>query len=136
MRKETFRYIEALLYYHDENKKMLHEMEKDIILTNKNNNDENVGGGKSNVIISKIENIIIKLDSDKKLYNMRENIKIVDEVLDHVSEPYKKLIHMKYFSKKKYSWLQICEVLHVGRRTAFRMRKKVIEEIADRLGLV
>lgn len=133
MRKETFKYIEALLYYHEENKHILVEMENDIIFQTKGQTNE---GGKSNIIVSKIENIVIKMDSDKKLYNTREQVGAVEYVINHVSDPYKKLIHMKYFSKKKYSWLQICEKLHVSRRTAFRMRKKIIEEIADRLGLI
>ena len=135
MRKSTFKYIEAQLYLHQENKKMIKEIEYNIMFT-KPNTDENIGGGKSNLIVSKVENSVIKLDSNKKLYTIRKIVSTVDDVYEHMSEPYQKLIELKYFKRNQYTWRGICEELHVSRATAFRMRRKIIDEIADRLGLI
>jgi RinA family phage transcriptional activator len=137
-KKDVFKRVEAVLYSYPQMKKEI-QMIRENIMFCKEEVDENVGGGRPSLPGKPTERIATKLAMNKRLEQLEQITKTIDDVYQSLPDEYKKLIQLRYWTSRKYrwerklTWERIADELHVGRRTVFRMREEVIEAIAKRL---
>lgn len=134
LKKATFKHIESELYsYHD----TLREIEflRRNIMFCKENDDENIGGGRSSLPSSPTEKIGTRLATHKKLNQLEEVAHAIEKVYTGLPEDYQKLVRMKYWTRPQLkTWEGIAGELHIGRRTAFRMRDDIVYSVSEVLG--
>lgn len=99
--------------------------------------DENIGGGKSNVVSSTVENQVIKEMTDPFI-NQREVWKrAVDKTIDEQNEKVKLLIQDKFWGEQNYmDWETIGEQHGFTKSTVYRIRYKVLETFAKKIGYI
>lgn len=108
--------------------------------------DTNVGGGKSNLISSPVENEIIKLHKDNKYRNLQATIQAIEDVYRMATEEQKAIIHYRYWEKDLtvYEWPDIAHELTKNRNdnkiiskdATLRMRNRIMRETAKRVGWI
>jgi RinA family phage transcriptional activator len=134
LKKATFKHIESELYsYHD----TLREIEflRRNIMFCKENDDENVGGGRSSLPSSPTEKIGTRLATHKKLRQLEEVAHAIEKVYTGLPEDYQKLVRLKYWTRPQLkTWEGIADELHIGRRTAFRMRDDIVYSVSEVIG--
>jgi RinA family phage transcriptional activator len=134
LKKATFKHIEAELYYYHDTLKEIERLRKDIMFC-KENADENTGGGRGNLPSRPTERIGTILLTHKKLQQLETVTNAIQLVYDRVSDEYKRLIQLKYWTKpQRYTWDGIAEKLHISKRQAMRWRDEIVYTIAEVLG--
>jgi RinA family phage transcriptional activator len=134
LRKATFKHIESELYSYHDTLKEINNLRKDIMFT-KENDDENIGGGRNNLPSSPTERIATRLATHKRLNQLEEVTHASEKVYTSLPEDYQKLIKLKYWTRPQtLTWEGIADKLHLGRRTAFRMRDEIVECVSEVLG--
>lgn len=134
LKKQTFKHIEAELYYYHETLREIERLRKEILFE-KVWQDENVGGGRSNLPSSPTERAANRLLTHKRLKRMEEITTAIDEVYRQLPDEYKKLVKLKYWTKPQRLTMDgIAEALNVGRATVFRWRNEIIYAIAETIG--
>lgn len=108
--------------------------------------DTNVGGGKSNLPISPVENEVIALHKDKTYRNLSESITAIDDVYRNATPEQKAVIQYRYWGKDEliYEWQDIAHELTkqrtddkiISRYAVIRIRNKVMQETAKRIGWI
>ena len=97
--------------------------------------DENIGGGRSNIPSSPTENIATRLLTHKTLRNLEDVAHAITDVYDMVSDDHKKVIDLKYFKRKELSWDDVAYQLKMHRNTALKLRREVVQLLANKLGM-
>lgn len=134
--REAFRYAERLLYSHQEAKKELGRLRQEILFE-KTVHDENVGGGKSNLPSDPIGNAVATLYSHKRVREIEESIKIVDEIYQQLSEEKKQIVKLYYWSKpRKLTLYGVAIELEKGEKTVRRWKNEIVKLVAIRKGLI
>lgn len=108
--------------------------------------DTNVGGGKSNLTSSPVENEVIKLHKDNKYRNLQATIQAIEDVYRVATEEQKAIIHYRYWEKDLtvYEWPDIAHELTKNRNdnkiiskdATLRMRNRIMRETAKRVGWI
>jgi RinA family phage transcriptional activator len=134
LKKATFKHIESELYSYQDTLREIDRLRKDIMFT-KENDDENIGGGRNNLPSSPTERIATRLATHKRLNQLEEVTHAIEKVYTSLPEDYQKLIKLKYWTRPQtLTWEGIADKLHLGRRTAFRMRDEIVECVSEVLG--
>jgi RinA family phage transcriptional activator len=137
-KKDVFKRVEAILYSYPQMKKEIQTI-REHIMFDKEEVDENVGGGRPSLPGKPTERIATRLATNKRLEQLEQIVKAIDDVYQSLPYEYKRLIQLRYWTSRKYRWEQkltwerIADELHVSRRKAFLMREEIIEAIARRL---
>jgi RinA family phage transcriptional activator len=137
-KKDVFKQVEAILYSYPQMKKEIAMIRENIMFC-KEEVDENVGGGRPSLPGKPTERIATRLATNKRLEQLEQIVKAIDDVYQSLPYEYKRLIQLRYWTSRKYRWEQkltwerIADELHVSRRKAFLMREEIIEAIARRL---
>lgn len=139
MKRYTFKYIEEILTDYPNIDKHIHERELALrypILPA----DENVGGGRAqNKIAEPVLNMMITIDTDRRLYNLKRNQKAIDDTLDEFGNDTYTIINELYFKKHPEFTLNGLVQNHkvlVGKDKAYKLRNDFFESLARRLGLI
>ena len=133
-KKPTFRHIESELFSYNDTLKEIQALRNEIMFT-KENADENIGGGRSSLPSSPTENAAVKLAANKRLNNLEEIARAIEEVYNISNSEYKNLIRLKYWTRPQTkTWEGIAAELHISRRQALRWRDQIIQAIAEVLG--
>ena len=110
-------------------------------LTENRTVDENIGGGKSNRISNPTFDKAALLVEDERYQNLKKIIDAIDYVIHKVSEDKKhrllrEFMEMKYISKESsyMDWEDIACELGVGKTKAYKLRNKLIDMTAEKLG--
>lgn len=110
-------------------------------LTENRTVDENIGGGKSNKISNPTCDKAILLLEDERYQNLKTNIDAIEYVIKKVSEDKKQrllreFMEMKYISKdsKYLDWEDIADELGITKTKAYKLRNKLIDMTAEKLG--
>lgn len=108
--------------------------------------DTNVGGGKSNLTSSPVENEVIKLHKDNKYRNLQATIQAIEDVYRVATDEQKAIIHYRYWEKDLtvYEWPDIAHELTKNRKdnkiiskdATLRMRNRIMRETAKRVGWI
>jgi RinA family phage transcriptional activator len=134
LKKATFKHIESEIYSYHDTLREIDFLRKNIMFT-KENDDENIGGGKSSFISSPTEAIGTRLATHRKLTRLEEVTHAIEKVYTGLPDDYQKLVRIKYWKRPQtLTWEGIAEELHIGRRTAFRMRDDIVFAVAEVLG--
>lgn len=99
--------------------------------------DDNIGGGKSNIVTSALENQVVKEMSDP--YIMQRDVwkKAIEKTYDAQSEEVKKIIYEKYWGKDSYrDWESLGEAMNHSKSKMYRIRYKVLETFAKKIGYI
>ncbi|MBC2368113.1 hypothetical protein HBP99_05670 [Listeria booriae] len=138
MPRKTYAYIEHELSNYHRSIEKLDELKTAIIESDKRSIDENAGLGIKSTGGGPLAKTIL-IDESIRIDRLQTLVAgigyVVSRLPDTKSEPYCKLIQLRYWEKRRKLTMEgIAEQLHISRRTAFRMKDKVIYAIADSLG--
>lgn len=137
--KNIVRYVEHNLYYYHEYLRDIERLRKDI-LYGRDNNDENVGGGRPSLPGKPTERIATNLAMNKRLGQLEQIVKAIDDVYQSLPDERKKLIQLRYWTSRQYRWEQkmtwkkIANEIHISERQALRWRDEIVYAIAEKLG--
>lgn len=136
LRWRTYRYCEGLLYDYCSYEKLIKEREEAIINPFRVV-DENIGGGRNTIISNDTERIASALVEDDRLNQLNKEYEAISESLEMLSDENRKVITLAYFVKPRTkTWTGIAIECDYSIRQCYRIRDKVIESIANKLGMV
>ena len=108
--------------------------------------DTNIGGGKSNLPSSPVENEVIKLHKDDKYRNLQSTIQAIEDVYNCATPEQKAIIEYRYWEKDLliYEWEDIAHELTkrreddkvISQHSAIRMRNQIMRDTARRIGWI
>lgn len=99
--------------------------------------DENFGGGKTNVISKTVENQVVKEMSDPFINQREAWKKSIDRTIEEQNEDVQILIKDKYWGDKNYmDWETIGSLYGFSKSTVYRIRYKVLETFAKKIGYI
>lgn len=141
MRRQTKIYIESLLddypNYYEHRDKRRFELTHPVAQI-----DENVGGGRAqNKVANPILSMIITVDEDDRLNNLRKEHDTIRVCYEEANNIVKKICDELYFKKpalrKYHSIHDMCidKQLNIAQAQAYRMFNDFCEQIAKELGL-
>lgn len=136
MDKSELAYFEKLFkeYYSYDKKILLRKAELAV-----REIDENVGGGKSNIRVKTVENMVIKQLSDERLVfleNVKDAIEYTLDVIEMINPHFKTLIVEKYFKNGGIeTWEDVAKRVGWSTSQAYNIRYKTLEIFANKLGL-
>ncbi|UYL94099.1 RinA family transcriptional regulator [Geobacillus phage vB_GthS_PK5.1] len=138
-KKGIFNRVEAILYCYPQMKKEI-QMIRESIMFDKEEIDENVGGGRPSLPGKPTERIATKLAMNKRLEQLGQIVKAIDDVYQSLPDERKKLIQLRYWTSRQYRWEQkmtwekIANEIHISERQALRWRDEIVYAIAEKLG--
>lgn len=110
-------------------------------LTENKKNDENIGGGRSSKISDTTSQKAILLSEDEKYQHFKKIINAIESVYQNMEKEskladLKEFVDMRYISKDSnyYDWDDIAYELGMTRSKVYRLRNKVIDLTAEKLG--
>lgn len=136
MDKSELAYFEKLFkeYYSYDKKILLRKAELTV-----REIDENVGGGKSNIRVKTVENMVIKRLSDERLVfleSAKDAIEYTLDVIEMINPHFKTLIVEKYFKNGGIeTWEDVAKRVGWSTSQAYNIRYKTLEIFANKLGL-
>ncbi|WP_028124753.1 hypothetical protein [Eremococcus coleocola] len=98
--------------------------------------DENIGGGKSNRVISQTENFVVRLSDDRRLRRIEEQKCAVEATLREFPEWIEEMIALMYFKGGQVSMTKASDLVGKNFRTAQKSYLQFMESLADKLGLI
>lgn len=136
MRKSTINYLESELIQYNSTQKRMNDLREEIQYPWQEH-DENIGGGQSNTISSTTERRATRLVTDKRLAHMERVSEAITNVYDNAAQVERDLMDLMYFDKpRKYTVDGVIDKLNVSRATFFRLKKRVLCNLADELGII
>ena len=105
------------------------------LLENKND-DTNVGGGKSNQTSDTTAKKAILLAEDTRYQHLKNIIVAIENVYESLDEEMKEFADIRYLSKESnyYEWEDIADEIGVSKAKAYKMRNRLMDLTAERLG--
>lgn len=110
-------------------------------LTENKTTDENIGGSKGNRISDTTGNKAILLVEDERYQNLKKNVEAIEYVVNKVTEDKKQrllreFMEMKYISKDSnyMDWDDVAIELDISKAKAYKLRNKLIDMTAEKLG--
>lgn len=132
--QQNFRLIESELYFFNDTKKRLKELEEEI-LESSGSSETGIRAGISDPTARKAERLL----SSVELMEIKKRVQAIEYALDvfeNCQEPAKlRLIEMKYF-ERRYTDDGIMGELNVSRTSFYRWKREFIELVANKLGFV
>lgn len=136
MNKNTFKQIEIILNDYPNYEKYIKDLEESVLYPVRTE-EENVGGGKSNLPSSPIENQVVALSEDKALRRLKVQKKAIEKVYDQADDYTQRIIKAYYFTKPRaMTWVGIARSIPMSKSQCLRYRNAFFERIADELGLM
>jgi RinA family phage transcriptional activator len=136
MRKSTINYLESELIQYNSTQKRMDDLREEIQYPWQEH-DENIGGGQSNTISSTTERRATRLVTDRRLAHMERVSEAITNVYDNAQPVERDLMDLMYFDKpRKYTVDGVIDKLNVSRATFFRLKKRVLCNLADELGII
>ena len=112
-------------------------------LTENKQNDENVGGGRSSKISDPTAQKAALLLQDERYQCLKMNVDAIDYVIKKVTEDKKQrllreFMEMKYISKDSsyMDWDDVAIELNITKAKAYKLRNKLIDMTAEKLGWI
>ena len=112
-------------------------------LTVNKQNDENIGGGRSSSISDPTAQKAVLLAGDERYQNLKKNVEAINYVIKEVSEDKKlrllrEFMEMKYISRESsyMDWDDVAIELGISKAKAYKLRNKLIDMTAEKLGWI
>ena len=136
MRKSTINYLESELIQYNSTQKRMADLKEEIQYPWQEH-DENIGVGKSNTVGSTTERQATSLLTDRRLAYMHRVSAAITSVYDNAQPIERELMELLYFEKpRKYTVDGVIDRLNVSRATFFRLKKRLLCNLADELGII
>ena len=105
-------------------------------LTENKATDENIGGSKGNQISDTTANKAILLAGDEQYQHLKKVITVIERTLDNLDDELREFAEARYLSEDSsyYDWEGIADELGINRSKAYKLRNKLIDETAKKLG--
>src|SRR5690606_38221246 len=81
---------------------------------------------------------VFKLEYARQNHQYRtleNNIKVIEEIMEHLPDDYKKVARARYFTKHSKKWQKIADETGYSVRQAIRIRNMIVVATAEKLGL-
>lgn len=99
--------------------------------------DENIGGGKTNIISKTVENQVVKELSDPFIHQREMWKKSVKETIEEQSLEVQEMVVDKFFGENSYmDWVALGELHNCSQAKTYRIRYKVLETFAKKIGYI
>lgn len=99
--------------------------------------DENIGGGKSNFISSSVESQVMKQMNDPFIQQRELWKKSIEWTISEQSSDVQMLVREKYWGEQSYlDWETLGNIHGFTKSTVYRVRDKVLEEFAKKIGYI
>lgn len=126
--------IEEFWIYHNENKRLLHFRELEL-MNPCHEADGNIGGGKANHISNPTERKAIVLSEDERYQHLKKTIDAIEGLYKELDDDLKTIVHMRYWDKEGcYEWEDVADKLYMSRNKVLRKRNVLIDKTAERMG--
>lgn len=105
-------------------------------LTENKTTDENIGGGKSNRISDPTAQKAMILADDVRYQFLKKRVDVVDHVYSSLDERMRNFVDARYFcgDANYISWDTVAMKLGIAKQEAFKLRNKLIDETAKKIG--
>lgn len=100
--------------------------------------DENVGGGRGNNYTEHTTDMLITIDEDRRLNNLKKQRDVIDDCLDDSGNDTEVIIKELYFKKRPdftVDGLIVKGLIHTSRSKAFELRSEFFNNVARGLGM-
>lgn len=138
MKRSTIRKVEDILRDYPKIDKYIEEREQELRYP-ATTGDENVGGGRAQYkYANQTLSTLITIDEDRRINALRRQREVIDDCLDGVGADTEVIVNELYFKKRQQytiDGLIANHLVHVSRRSAFRLKNKFIEDCARGFGL-
>ncbi|WP_288531053.1 transcriptional regulator [uncultured Secundilactobacillus sp.] len=138
MKRSTIRKVEDILRDYPKLDKYIEQRESELRYP-MSQTDDNVGGGKSNYPDHDGPlRTLITIDEDRKINALKRQRDVIGDLLDECDKDTKTLIQELYFNRHPQFTIEglvMNNYVEVSRRTAFKLKKEFINELAKALNL-
>lgn len=136
LKHATFKYIESEIGHHKTTGKEIIRLREEI-MSDKKENDDNYGGGVNSVrdISRPTERIATRLVEHKTLRNLEEIHYAIEDTYIELSDRHKQLMDVRYWKNRKLDWNGVADEMKLHRNTVLKLRKEVVYNIADKIGV-
>lgn len=124
----VWRYIEYELYSYDQTKKDL-ELLREEILHGTPPPEEGHSSGPGNPTESKG----MRLISSPVIVRLERIVSAIERTIGQLTEDHSQLFTLKYIQGKH--WRIVCQEMPTSERTYFRLRRDIVELVAEKIGL-
>lgn len=136
LKKATFRYIEnEIAHYHEtvedlqEWKQLLYEEGGSRWFTHE--------GSRSNRIIDPTADRAARVIQNRQVRHLEKVTNAIKAVYDGLDDEKKELLRVLYWEKpRRYTWDGIAERFHYSKKTLQRWRNEIVDEVAEKLGMI
>lgn len=136
MRRSTMKYLEDELFSYPGMDKHIRSIREEIINPWKEQ-DTNIGGGRANNNVSTVEVKATRLVNDKRLKRMQEVKQAIETIYVEADHNQRKMLDVYYFTRPRTLTIDgVAQKMNVSRRTVFNIRKKLLKQLADELGIM
>jgi len=136
-KKITFKQVESEWYDYHNTLKEISRLRESIMNPFDEEPDTNTGGGANSVRNpgDPTGSMATRLTRNKQLNHLNDIVDAIDQVYNALPDDYKQLVRLRYWSKsRRLTWDGIALELGIGRATAIRRRKEIIQATIEVLG--
>ena len=138
MKRSTIRKVEDILRDYPKLDKYIEQREAELRYP-MSQPDDNVGGGKTNYPDHDgLLRTLITIDEDRRINALKRQKDVIEDLLDECSKDTKIIVQELYFNRHPQFTIEGLVVnnrIEVSRRTAFKLKKEFINELAKALNL-
>ncbi|NJH86129.1 transcriptional regulator [Staphylococcus chromogenes] len=136
LRKSTINYLESELRNYPYIDKDINRVREEVLHPWKPT-DENIGGGRTSENVSVTEIKATRVVNDRRLAQLARVKMAVEIVYENTTNEGRRLMDLYYFAKpRKYNLTGVADEMHIGKTMAYRLRKCILESLADELGMI
>jgi RinA family phage transcriptional activator len=135
--KTTFKKIESEWFNYYRTLQEIKLLEEAILYPyDESDDDPTVVAGKNSVrnTTDPTADKVIRLTKHKQLNYLREVTSAIETVYNQLPADRKRLVHIRYWSKRKLVWDKVAEECFVSRRQAINWRDEIIQATVEVLG--
>lgn len=136
-KKITFKHVEAEWYNYHETVREISRLRESIMSPfDEEVDDPTVVKGANSVreVGNPTERMAVRLTTSKQLSYLNEIVHAIDRVYNALPDDLKKLVRVRYWSNKAYTWDAIAYECHVSKRQAIRWRDEIVQATIEVLG--
>lgn len=133
IRTATFRHIEAELYSYKYTKQEIRNL-REQIMHSADGKHCLPGASSIRTPSDSTAERATRLATDKRLNNLEEIIRAIDSTYAELSPDHQRVIELRYWSNKRYTWEGIALELNMHRNTATKYRREFIKSVAYKIG--
>lgn len=135
MERGIYKHIEQILRDYPYIDQYVHDRKQELLYPHDEFPDKNIGGGRSNVPGTPVEDLIITITDDRRIAALEKNKRVVQECLDCTDQDTEFIIDELYFKKRPTLTTQgVAEKLHSSSSAISRKKLQFFNLIKNQFG--